>query len=456
MADRVGSSQSVTALDRDTRSSDALTTRGASAAYAAGSFGTGVFSTVPTVILLYFCTEILALPVGWATAIVLLPKLWSILWDPLVGAWSDRTITRIGRRRPFMIAGVLGMPLAFVATFSPPALDPLATAVWVGTTYFLLATLYSLFAVPYVAIPAELIGDSRLRARMITWRMFVVMLGILTGAGLVPWLVALYGGGRGGYASMSIGVAIACMLAMAGPILILRGLDVPRTSLFAVRPSGAHDTFRRALRDRPFLKLCLAYLLQLTASGAVTATVPYLVTKFFGHADGDIGTALFVMLVATTLTVTLWGRLGRQHGELRMLQWAIVFYALASLVIGAFALLRAPWFVALFGFGLLGIPFAAMQVLPYTLVASLVRASTVHNPAAEGALTGIWTATEKLALALGPTITGLALWIAGTRDSAALPVIAIAAACLLIAGSIVVLRSVRLPPVSAAESDPLR
>lgn len=108
MADRVGSSQSVTALDRDTRASDALTTRGASAAYAAGSFGTGVFSTVPTVILLYFCTEILALPVAWATAIVLLPKLWSILWDPLVGAWSDRTITRIGRRRPFMIAGVLG------------------------------------------------------------------------------------------------------------------------------------------------------------------------------------------------------------------------------------------------------------------------------------------------------------------------------------------------------------
>lgn len=160
MADCVGSSQSVSALNLDIRSSNALTTRGASAAYAAGSFGTGVFSTVPTVILLYFCTEILGLPVMWATAIVFVPKLWSILWDPMVGAWSDRTITNIGRRRPFMIAGVIGMPLAFVATFSPPALDPFATALWVGITYFLLATLYSLFAVPYVAIPAELIDDS--------------------------------------------------------------------------------------------------------------------------------------------------------------------------------------------------------------------------------------------------------------------------------------------------------
>lgn len=436
----------MTVLNADARS-NALTTRGASAAYAAGSFGTGVFSTVPTVILLYFCTEILALPVAWATAIVFIPKVWSILWDPLVGAWSDRTITSIGRRRPFMIAGVLGMPLAFVATFSPPLLDPLATALWVGITYFLLATLYSLFAVPYVAIPAELIDNAGARARMIAWRMFVVMLGVLTGAGLVPWLVALYGGGRGGYASMSIGVAIACALAMTGPILILRGLDVPRTSLFTTPSSGTHATFRRVLRDRPFLLLCLAYLLLLTASGAVTSTVPYLVTRFFGHAEGDIGTALFVMLIATTLTVTGWGRLGRKHGESRMLQVAIVFYALASLAIGAFALLHAPWPVALFGFGLLGIPFAAMQVLPYTLVASLIRASTEQNPAAEGALTGIWTATEKLALALGPTITGLALWIAGNGSSATLPIVAVTAAALLLAFSIAVLRHVRPDPL---------
>ncbi len=99
---------------------------------------------------------------AWATVIVFVPKLWSMLWDPWVGAWSDRTITRIGRRRPFMIVGSLGMPLAFVAMFSPPSLDTFATGVWVGVTYFLLATLYSLFAVPYVAIPAEL--DRRQRS----------------------------------------------------------------------------------------------------------------------------------------------------------------------------------------------------------------------------------------------------------------------------------------------------
>ena len=116
----------MSAVNLDPCWSHAPLTRGASAAYAAGSFGTGVFSTVPTVILLYFCTEILALPAAWATVIVFVPKIWSMIWDPWVGAWSDRTVTRIGRRRPFMIVGTLGMPLAFVAMFSPPSLDTLA------------------------------------------------------------------------------------------------------------------------------------------------------------------------------------------------------------------------------------------------------------------------------------------------------------------------------------------
>jgi GPH family glycoside/pentoside/hexuronide:cation symporter len=442
MAHRLGSTHHVTAP----------LTRRAGVAYAAGSFGTGVFSTVPAVILLYFCTEILSLPAAWATVIVFVPKIWSILWDPWVGAWSDRTITSIGRRRPFMIVGALGMPLAFVAMFSPPpALDALATALWVGATYFLVATLYSLFAVPYVAIPAELIDDMALRARLIAWRMFIVMLGILTGAGLVPWLATLYGGGRIGYASMSVSVAIACALAMTGPIAMLRGRDLPRPAPAGGQSPRPHGAFRRALRDRPFLQLGLAYLLLLSASGAVTSAIPYFVTRLFARTDSDIGTALLVMLVATTVTVTWWGGLGRRHGELRMLQVAVIAYALAALAIGALALLQAPWSLALFGFALLGIPFGAMQVLPFTLVATLIHAGSAHDHSTEGTSTGIWTATEKLGLALGPTITGLTLWIAGSGSHAVLAVVTITAAILLMAGSMAALRSVHMPSPSATQ-----
>lgn len=429
---------------------------GASAAYAAGSFGTGVFSTVPTVILLYYCTEVLALPVVWATIIVLIPKVWSILWDPLVGAWSDRTRTRIGRRRPFMIVGTLGMTLTFVAMFSPPALGAVGTALWVGTTYFLLATVYSLFAVPYVAIPAELIADANLRARLIAWRMVAVMIGILIGAGLVPWLVVIFGGGRQGYAAMSIWIAIICGIAMAAPVLMLRGRDTP---LLPTSNTGAGPKlaiFRRAFRDPVFKRLCLAYVLLLTASGAITSTAPYLITKFFGRDEGSIGTALLLMLVATTLTVMPWSRSGGRHGESRTLQFALSGYALGAVLVCALALAGSPWPMALVGFILLGVPFAAMQVLPYTMIASLIRERGAHDGAAEGALTGLWTATEKLGLALGPTITGLSLWVAGTADNPAMPIVAAVSTGTLIVISVFVLRSTRCSAKSRADLESAR
>jgi Na+/melibiose symporter-like transporter len=237
---------------------------------------------------------------------------------------------------------------------------------------------------------------------------------------------------------------------MMGPIAMLRGRDLPRPASAGAQSPRPHGAFRRALRDRPFLQLGLAYLLLLSASGAVTSAIPYFVTRLFARNDSDIGTALLVMLVATTVTVTWWGRLGRRHGELRVLQVAVIAYALAALAIGALALLQAPWSLALFGFALLGIPFGAMQVLPFTLVATLIHAGSAHDHSTEGTSTGIWTATEKLGLALGPTITGLTLWIAGAGSHAVLAVVTITAAILLMAGSIAALRSVHMPSPAAA------
>jgi glycoside/pentoside/hexuronide:cation symporter, GPH family len=190
--------------------------------YSMGSFGTGVFSTVPSVLLLYFCTETLHIAVAIAGAIMLIPKLWSIIWDPLVGNWSDRSQHRWGRRRPFMIAGNVGMVVAFVLLFSGPILSPFATVVWVGAAYFALATLYSLFAVPYIAIPAEISPDQASLSSMVSARMMTSMVGILVGAAGAPLLVSWGGGGRDGYGLMGWIIAGACLVIMAAPVFMIR------------------------------------------------------------------------------------------------------------------------------------------------------------------------------------------------------------------------------------------
>lgn len=382
-------------------------------AYAAGSFGTGVFSTVPTVLLLYFCTEILDIAPAWAAVLVVAPKLWSIVWDPFVGAWSDRTVTSLGRRRPFLIAGTVGVAVSFVAVFSPPSLEPAGLLIWTSVSYFALATLYSLFAVPYVALPAQLGQQPEERARLVTWRMAVVMIGVLAGAGVAPMIVEAAGGGRGGYAVMSVVIAVACAAAMAGPILMLRGRDP-----VAARREGSAPALRSqlatALRHRRFRLLIAAYLAQLTATGAVSAAMPYLVTKALGRSEGDIGVAMIAMLGATTLAVPLWAVVGRRWGESRALAGAAALFAVVATGVGAASLAGWSWSSALVLFAIAGLPLGGMQVLPFTLVAHLVHAEAGEG-GDEGVFTGVWTATEKLGLALGPSLTGLALVVAANE-----------------------------------------
>ncbi|GGO61383.1 MFS transporter [Nonomuraea cavernae] len=98
--------------------------RGRLLGYGAGSVGTGVFSAVPGLLLLYYLTDMLGVPAAVAGAVLVVPKIWDVLLNPLVGAASDREAVRMGRRTRLMLAGAVGLPLAFALMFAVPSASP--------------------------------------------------------------------------------------------------------------------------------------------------------------------------------------------------------------------------------------------------------------------------------------------------------------------------------------------
>lgn len=389
-------------------------TRATVAGYALGSLGSGVYSTVPTVLLLFFCTEILRISPGTAAMIVFLPKAWAILWDPIVGAWSDRTRTRHGRRAPFIAAGCVGVAVTFPLLFTVPDLHPTATVIYVMVVYFAMSTLYSVFAVPYCAVPAE-IGTSGERERLLLWRMVCSMTGVLIGAGVAPHLVALTGGGRKGYAAMSLIVAATCGLAMYAAYQTVK--------LRIEAHNEPHDSepmmqrVRRVLANRDYTRLWIAYLLSTSGLALFLSMVPYFVTYFLRRPESDAGTMLLALLSGNICTLPIWGKaLKRWDG------WAV--YAAAAVL---FAVMVASlWFLpdtrdltmVLPVFFILGVPFAGLQLLPFALLAHLAHADAREGGRNEGLYTGMWTAGEKMALALGPAATGVGLAWAGYTSGA--------------------------------------
>ncbi len=385
--------------------------------FALGSLGSGVYSTVPTVLLLFYCTEILRIPPGFAAAIVFAPKAWAIVWDPFVGAWSDRSRSPGGRRAPFILAGTFGVALTFALLFNAPATTPVMTGAYVMLVYFIMACAYSLFAVPYVAVPAEITEVASERERLMAWRMGTAMVGVLLGAGIAPYLVSLGGGGRAGYRVMALTIAVTCGLAMLQTYFTVRryhtrdaGAERSRTPLVA--------GVRLVARNGDYVRLWLAYLVAMSGTGLFTAMVPYYVTHVVHRAESDTGTALFALLSGTIISIPLWSKALKRWGAWRPLVASIAGYAaLAAL----FALVPATFsFAAIVaGFFALGIPFAGLQLLPFTLLAHIAHAAAAKGERHEGLYTGIWTAGEKLALAIGPAIAGGGLAVVGYVSGAA-------------------------------------
>jgi glycoside/pentoside/hexuronide:cation symporter, GPH family len=137
-----------------------------------------------TTFLLFFYTQVVGLS-GTLTALALsLSLILDALIDPLVGALSDRTRSRWGRRHPFMIAGMLPLPVLFYATFNPPALSSGGYFAWLLGTTLLTRIALSVFHVPYTALAAEMARDYTQRSTVFAYHTFFGMLAFSAAPGI--------------------------------------------------------------------------------------------------------------------------------------------------------------------------------------------------------------------------------------------------------------------------------
>lgn len=199
---------------RSGRASSRLSAR-TIATYAIGSLGTGGYATLPGLVLTYYLTDNLGVAALAAGIIVTAAKVWDVIIDPLIGAASDRQLARTGSRRGFMLTGALTLPVFFALTFAiPPSWGPMTSAICVLLAFLGTATAFSLFQVPYVALPAELTDGYDERTRLLGWRVVVLTAAILLFGAGGPMLRRATGDPVTGYLLMGIVAGLMIGLGM--------------------------------------------------------------------------------------------------------------------------------------------------------------------------------------------------------------------------------------------------
>jgi GPH family glycoside/pentoside/hexuronide:cation symporter len=145
--------------------------------------------------ILIFYTDIYGLPAATAGTIMLVARFWDMAIDPLIGIISDRTNTRWGKFRPFLLFGAIPYAILAVLTFTTPNFGEAGKIIYAAVTYILLMTAYAFINLPYSSLGAVMTSDTYERAGLNTYRFIAGFGGQFIVTGLALTLAIYFGGG---------------------------------------------------------------------------------------------------------------------------------------------------------------------------------------------------------------------------------------------------------------------
>ena len=380
--------------------------------YGSGSVATGAFGTVPGLMLLPYLTDTLGVAALVAGLIVLLPKAWDVVLNPIAGQISDRTSDPRGPRRPYLLRAGIPLAVAFALIFAAPSMgSKVLESLWVLVFFLAAASAYAFFQVPYVAMPAEITTSYDERTRLMTWRVAILAFTIMLAGATAP-VIRDAVGGRNGYRVMGV---VMALIIVAGAVAAYAGTRRAPVGEVQPGPGTLRDQLRIVAGARDFRLLLTTFVVQALATGCMLAGVDYLAEDVLERKGAT--TILFVCFVGPALLLTpLWARVGERIGKK-------AGYLASSVVLAAGALLAvtaqvAPAGLVFAAVALVGVGYAGCQVFPLAMLpdAAAVDARRTGSNRA-GVYTGVWTAAETLGLALGPGLFALVLAIGGYQSS---------------------------------------
>ena len=380
------------------------------------SFGIGTVgvSIVLNTVSVYFpalMSTVLGISPAIAGAMVTASKLYDIVVDVIIGGASDRTQSRWGRRRPFLLAGALTSFGALLMIFVAPELEGAALMVYMSAALIVYSTGYALFNVPYLAMPSEMTDGYHQRLHLISYRTAFVGIGQLLSLAVTAALIDYGGGGASGYRLMGVVMAVLALISM---LVCFFGTAGARTVARGEHGLGFNWAGVKSLAgNRPLVMLMGAKLTQYIAFGIMQpANLLFLLNVLKTGYTGMVHMSA-VQNIAVFASMPIWVRLGRRFGKRNCYMAAVVIMIPACLSWYWTAPGIPMWEIwvraAVFGFGSGGSLLMSTSMLPDAMHYDRQRAG-FHR---EGIVASIYCINEKLGFAVGALVLGAALSAGG-------------------------------------------
>ena len=395
---------------------DGKLTRGKKLMYGVGDIGFSLTSTILGVYFLFFMIEVVGLRPGIAAIPILIGKIWDFVNDPIFGHISDRTRTRWGRRRPYLLFGALPLAFTFTMLWYKPGYESTAALVaYYSIAYIIFEASATMLYMPYFALTPELTSDYDERTSLTSYRMFFSILGSLLAFTLPSIIVGEFTPDN---APKVLLMGAIFGLVSALPMFLTFFGTEERGDLLDLEKPTIFESLKSVWKNVPF-RYGLGIFLATWISVDILQSSLLFYVKFVVQREAQNEIIMATLFVVAMFALPIWNWVSNRWSKRYAYMIGIAFWAVVQLVL-IMLTPSTPLGLILFFCSLAGIGVAAAHVLPWAILPDAIewyeyKTGERH----EGMFYSITTLARKVTSAGTVPLIGLVLEITGYQPNLA-------------------------------------
>ncbi|HCT90086.1 MAG TPA: hypothetical protein DF613_01690 [Lachnospiraceae bacterium] len=371
--------------------------------------------------LMIFYTDVFIIPASAVSVLMLVVRLYDAVNDPIIGSMMDRTHGRMGRYRPWILAGGLGLLVSVVFMFwAHPDWSDGGKILYMYVTYIVVVTFSTMFYMAYMALNGCISTNSMERARASSWRMVMSYAGMLAVGYAAPYMIGSLGGGNAVYGYLAS--VLVCGI-VAVPLILATGLGTHE--VVCSRGTGERIPMRQQwnalLKNRPMLILLVCMTAHgVQMNGRMTVATYYCTYIGTGAAVLAIFNLLNSLAAVAGCVAAPW--LFRVTGHKGRASSAVLF--ICALAMAGQYFTTPPGIPFYLLVTVTGFCYGAFSSLMFSMIPDAVDyAQAEYGVRVDGFLNAVASFGFKAGGAVGTSLIGLVLslcgYVAGGQQSAA-------------------------------------
>lgn len=391
--------------------------------YGLGDLSANIMFAAISFYLLYFFVNVGGLKAELASAVFLIAKFWDAVTDYMMGRISDKTKSKWGKRRVYMLFGAVPYGLAFLLLWIAPFGEgaQVGKMIYYTLAYMLFNTTWTVVYIPYNAITANMTDNYDERTSLNGIRIALANVGIILGAALFALFAdgqeslfyQLFGDARKAYllsAAIFAFISIVIMLLCAGNIK-------ERVDVVEQNDKGFFATLKEFFKLPEFRNIMMCYLLSMVGFDIIMAVFMFFINDSLGFAGGAMAMVFVAIpLLCAIASSFVWVKLSQKFNKHKVYTIACIYMAIV-LLSAIFVPAETVWSTVLLcvfaGFGM-----SAIQILPYASVPDVVEVDEyVNGTRREGAYYGITQFMYKMANGVSIALVSAVLGAFGYVES---------------------------------------